>query len=234
MPELDRRGMLTIAGAGLAFLGGNPTMVMAKGSGTKSGVKEYSLPPLPYDYDALEPHLDEMTLRIHHDKHHAGYVKGLNAALEGLEKARKSGDFGSIRSLSRSLAYNGAGHVLHTLYFDNLSPKPKKPTGALKDAIKAQYGSLDKLVDEFKAASAKVAASGWGLLCHEPMSGRLLILQVEKHENQIIPGVVPVLSIDVWEHAYYVKYQNKRGEYLDNIMQVVDWGVVSDRYNAAM
>ena len=195
-------------------------------------VTEYKLPELPYAPDALEPYLDAATVSIHHDKHHAAYVKGLNDALAALDAARQKNDFAAAQALSRALAFHGSGHVLHTLYFANLGPKPAAPGGALADAIKAQFGSLDTMKGQLKAAANTAAGSGWGLLSYEPLGGRLLVLQVERHDNQLIPGAAPLLVVDVWEHAYYLKYQNKRADYVDAVMNVINWKEVEKRFAA--
>ncbi len=196
-------------------------------------VVEYTLPPLPYAYDALEPAIDEKTLRIHHGKHHAGYVKGLNATLLKLEAARKAGDMSLIQSLSRALAFHGSGVILHSLYFQNLAPQSSEPEGGLASAIDKQFGGKDKLCMQLEAATAKVAGSGWGMLALEPFGKRLIVLQIEKHENQMVCGAIPLLLIDVWEHAYYVKYQNRRADYIKAVMKHINWSEVSSRFRAA-
>ena len=196
-------------------------------------MEEYKLPELPYAPDALEPHIDAKTIGIHHDKHHAAYVAGLNGALAKLEEARKKGDFADVQHLSRLVAFHGSGHLLHSLYFANLAPKSGEPAGAFKDAISAQFGSLDTLKGQMTAACNSAAGSGWGLLTYEPVAGRLLVVQVEKHENQLVVGAIPLLVIDVWEHAYYIKYQNLRADYVKAIWNVINWKEVEKRFNAA-
>jgi len=193
----------------------------------------YTLPPLQYPPDALEPHIDAKTISLHHDKHHAGYVNGLNDALAKLEEARKKNDFAVVQHLSRLVAFHGSGHILHSLYFDNLSPKPENPPGALKDAITGQFGSLDTLKAQLSAASNTAAGSGWGMLAYEPFGGRLIVLQIEKHENQMLCGAIPLLVIDVWEHAYYLKYQNLRADYVKAIWNVINWKSVQAKFDEA-
>ena len=193
----------------------------------------YVLPPLPYDYNALEPLLDEKTLRIHHDKHHAAYVKGLNTALEKLQAARKSNDYGSIRATSRDLAFHGSGHVLHTLFWNSMSPaKPEMPA-LLTDALNKSFGSTDAARAQFAAATKDVEASGWGVLAYEPISDKLLILQCERHEDLTIWGVTPLLVCDVWEHAYYLQYQNDRATWVDNFMKMANWSFAAERLDQA-
>jgi len=234
MNALSRREWMKVVGgsaAGAAAIG--LTFKPSTAAGSPDGVKPYELPDLPYPVDALEPHLDARTLTIHHDKHHAGYVRGLNATLEKLADARKKGDFAAVQALSRALAFHGSGHLLHTLYFSNLHPEPKKPKGALLSAIEAQLGSVEALTAHLTAATTKVAGSGWGMLAFEPLGRRLLVLQIEKHENQMVCGAIPLLVIDVWEHAYYLKYQNRRGDYVKAIMNVIHWGEVARRFDQA-
>lgn len=238
MDGVSRREWMRLVGASAAGLAavGLPTAKSATAVVMRSGdigVKPYELPDLPYAVDALEPHLDAQTLTIHHDKHHAGYVRGLNATLAKLEEARKSGDLSAVQALSRALAFHGSGHVLHTLYFANLHPKPAKPKGALLRAIESQFGDTQALASHLSAATAKVAGSGWGMLAYEPVGRRLLVLQIEKHENQMLCGAAPLLLIDVWEHAYYLKYQNRRADYVKAIMNVVHWDEVARRFDAA-
>jgi len=203
------------------------------GAGTGS-IVPYALPDLPYKPNALEPHLSAEIVTIHHDKHHAAYVKGLNTALAGLEEARKKGDFSAVQSLSRALAFHGSGHLLHTLYFANLAPKPTPPAGALLDAIKAQFGSVESLTGQLSEATSSVAGSGWGVLAYEPMGRRLLVMQVEKHENQVVCGAAPLLVIDAWEHAYYLQYQNRRPDYIKAIWNVINWDEAGRRLEKAV
>ena len=185
---------------------------------------KYVLPPLPYAYDALEPMLDEKTVRIHHDKHHAAYVAGANAAAEKLrEIADGKLDASATTNWVRNLSFNASGHVLHTIYWTNMTPDPKKePQGPLVDAIKEKFGSLEAMMKEFKAASQGVEGSGWGILGVDPISKTLVICGAEKHQNLEIPGLVPILVCDVWEHAYYLDYQNRRPDYVQAVRKLCD------------
>lgn len=198
---------------------------------------KYELPPLPYDYDALEPYIDEQTMRLHHDKHHLGYVNGLNAALEKLEAARNSGDFAAVKAVSRDVAFHGSGHLLHTIFWPNMAPAGNggggEPDGELAAQINKDFGSFEKFKAHFGAASKAVEASGWGLLVWEPNAGLLEVMTAEKHQNLTQWGVVPLLVLDVWEHAYYLKYQNARGSYVDAWWNVVNWSDVAERFKAA-
>jgi Fe-Mn family superoxide dismutase len=193
---------------------------------------KHELPELPYDYDALEPHYDAETLQLHHGKHHQGYVKGLNAALEGLAECRESGDFSRIKPLQRQLAFHGSGHLLHSIFWTNLTPDGGgRPEGRLAHAIDTQLGGFDGFDCAFRAATTAVEGSGWGVLAVDPVSCGLAILQVEKHQNQLLPGWVPLLVVDVWEHAYYLKYQNRRAAFVDAVMDhLVNWRDVATRY----
>jgi Fe-Mn family superoxide dismutase len=216
---------------------GSLALAQSSGGGAATepgGIIPYTLPELPYKANALEPHLSGEIITIHHDKHHAAYVKGLNTALAGLEEARKKGDFSGVQSLSRALAFHGSGHILHTLYFANLTPKSSPPTGMLLDAIKEQFGSVEALTGQLGEATSSVAGSGWGILAYEPMGRRLLVMQVEKHENQVVCGAAPLLVIDAWEHAYYLQYQNRRPDYIKAIWNVINWEEAGRRFEKAM
>lgn len=195
----------------------------------------YELPALPYAYNALEPVIDEETLRLHHDKHHAGYVRGLNKAEHQLEKARKSKDYALIKHWERDLAFHGSGHILHTMYWENLSPESNgKPDGALAKAIDVDFSNFDLFKEHLVAATKSVEGSGWGVLAYNPMFKKLVILQAENHQNLTQWGVVPLLVIDVWEHAYYLKYQNRRADYVQNIFEIINWQDVTARLAKAV
>ena len=200
--------------------------------------KKYELPPLPYAYDALEPYIDEQTMRLHHDKHHLAYVNGLNNALEKLEAARAAGDFGLVKHWSREAAFHGSGHFLHAIFWLNMAAAGKggggEPTGDLAAQIEKDFGGFAKFKAQFTAASNAVEGSGWGLLVWEPLNAQLEVLQAEKHQNLTQWGVRPLLVLDVWEHAYYLKYQNNRGAYVDAWWNVVNWADVAERFKAAL
>ena len=238
--DMDRRGFMKAVGAGTlaAAAGGVGASALATSVGarmpllpTKGG--QYVLPELPYAYDALEPHIDSRTLQLHHDKHHAGYVKSLNRALASIGAARAAGDMSAVKHLSRDLAFHGSGHVLHSLYWDSMSPKaPGGPLGELAKEIASDFGSIEAFLMQFAAATKAVEGSGWGVLAYEPASDRLLVLQAEKHQDLAVWGAVPLLVCDVWEHAYYLKYQNRRAEYVDAFMKVINWSLLNGRYTA--
>lgn len=192
---------------------------------------KYVLPPLKYDYDAIERAIDKETVRLHHDIHHNGYVKGLNASLDKLAQARESGDYDLVQYYTNKVSFHGSGHVLHTIYWDNMSPDGGgRPSGKLLKAIEKDFGSFEQFKANFIAASSKVEGSGWGILAWEPLGEKLIILQAEKHNNLTVWGAVPLLVVDVWEHSYYLKYQNKRGDYVKAFFDVVDWKDVAERY----
>jgi Fe-Mn family superoxide dismutase len=193
----------------------------------------HELPPLPYAYDALEPYIDEQTMLLHHDIHHAGYVKGLNNAEAKLAEARAAGDFALVKHWSREAAFHGSGHLLHTVFWPNMiaaSEAKPAPDGALAEAIDRSFGSFEAFKAQFVAASIAVEGSGWGILAYRPADDSLVILTAEKHQNLTQWGVVPLLVLDVWEHAYYLKYQNRRGEYVKNFFNIVNWDDVAARY----
>jgi superoxide dismutase, Fe-Mn family len=189
----------------------------------------YSLPDLPYGYGDLEPVYDEKTLKLHHDKHHATYVSGLNAALSKLAEARKSGDFASVKALSIDAAFNGSGHILHSLFWHSMKQKGTPPQSELEKAMNEDFGSVAACQSQFAAATKAVEGSGWGMLAYEPAGAQLLVLQAEKHQNLTIWGVVPLLVCDVWEHAYYLKYQNNRAAWVDAFMTIANWDFASER-----
>ncbi len=195
---------------------------------------EYALPPLPYAYDALEPSIDAETMRLHHDIHFNGYKKGLNAALAKLKEFREAGDYPQISYWENSLAFNGAGYNLHTVFFAGMAPAgTDKPSAAFEKQISTHFGSMDAFKGQFSEAAAKVQGSGWAILGWQPMGNQLVILQAEKHQNWSMWNVIPIMALDVWEHAYYLKYQNRRGDYIKNWWDVVNWDYAAGRLNAA-
>ncbi|MDO8683155.1 MAG: superoxide dismutase [Armatimonadota bacterium] len=195
----------------------------------------HELPPLPYDYKALEPYYDEQTLHLHHDMHHAAYVKGLNAAEEKVQAMLASADFANAKPLAKELAFHGSGHILHSIFWTNMKPNGGgEPAGALAGAIKKSFGSIEAFKVLFLATTNAVEGSGWGVLAYRKMDDALVVLQAEKHENLTQWGVTPVLVLDVWEHAYYLKYQNKRPDWTKAFMDhLINWDDVAKRYAAA-
>jgi Fe-Mn family superoxide dismutase len=192
------------------------------------------LPPLPYDYSALEPHIDEQTMRLHHDIHHKGYVDGLNAAEEKLKGMRESGDFAAAQAVQRALAFHGSGHFNHVIFWETMGPGGGgTPGGDLGKQIDKDFGSFDKFQAHFSAAAASVEGNGWGILAWHPVAGHLVVLASMNHQNQGIHGAIPILMLDVWEHAYYLKYQNKRPAYVAAWWNVVNWENVAARFEQA-
>lgn len=199
---------------------------------------EYILPELPYAYDALEPHIDAQTMQIHHQRHHQGYVNGLNTATAKLREIRSGqGDPAVLEHWQRELSFNAGGHVNHTLFWGNMAPEAQggggQPAGPLADAIARDFGGFEQFATYFRNTAAAVEASGWGWLAYEPISRTLTVLQMHSQQHSLINGAVPLLGVDVWEHAYYLKYQNKRADYLAAFMNVVNWPEVQRRYDAA-
>jgi superoxide dismutase, Fe-Mn family len=194
----------------------------------------HTLPPLDYPYEGLEPHIDAQTMHLHHDIHHKAYVDGLNNAEAKLAEAREKGDFALVKHWSREEAFHGSGHFLHAIFWKNMKPNGGgEPTGALADAIKRDFGSFDAFKAQFLAAANAVEGSGWAILACQCNAGdKLVILQSEKHQNLTQWGVEPLLVLDVWEHAYYLKYQNKRAEYTKAFMNVINWDDVAARFKS--
>ena len=195
---------------------------------------QYTLPDLPYDYAALEPHYSAEVLELHHDKHHAAYVKGANDTLEKLAAARDTGEFESIVGLQKTMAFNLSGHILHSIFWTNLSPDGgDKPEGDLADAIVESFGSFDGFKGQLTAATTTVQGSGWGVLAYDPMGGRLFVEQVYDHQGNIGQSAAPLLVFDAWEHAFYLQYKNVKADYVDALWNIVSWENVADRFARA-
>jgi superoxide dismutase, Fe-Mn family len=198
----------------------------------------YDVPALPYDYAALEPHIDEATMRVHHDKHHQAYVDKVNAALEGTGWADKPIEE-VIANLSQvpedkrgPVRNNGGGHLNHTLFWESMSPSGGgAPDGELASAIDDAFGSFDEFKSQMKDAGVGQFGSGWAWLVHD--SSGLTVVPSANQDNPLTDGKTPLLGVDVWEHAYYLKYQNKRPDYIDAWWNTVDWAKVAERYSAA-
>ena len=244
VPEMSRRNMLKGIGAGAAVLGMGSMLRAETTDGgddlaeSEIGFKDgnYVLPPLPYAYDALEPFIDEQTMRLHHDIHHAGYVRGANRALEKLRTiATGDGDRPYSKHWAREMAFHGSGHAMHVLFWNCMSPDGGGVAeGSLAKAIRLSFGSFEGFTELFRAVSGSVEGSGWGILGYEKLSGGLIVIQAEKHQNLTVQGTLPLLAVDVWEHAYYLKYQNKRADYVKAFMKVINWDYVGARYATAV
>lgn len=198
----------------------------------------YSLPELPFAYDALEPHIDARTMEIHHGKHHNGYVTKVNAALEGSDLGEKSiedliADLSSVPEAARgAVRNNGGGHANHSLFWSVMSADGGgEPTGELADAINAEFGSFDGFKEKFAAAAGTRFGSGWAWLSVD--NGKLVVESTPNQDNPLMEGRTPILGLDVWEHAYYLNYQNRRPDYVGAFFNVIDWSAVAARYAAA-
>ncbi len=194
----------------------------------------YTLPDLPYDYADLEPSYSATVLELHHGKHHAAYVKGLNDTLDKLAAARVGEDYANIVGLEKTLAFNLSGHVLHSLFWQNLSPDGGgKPEGELAAAIDEHFGSFDAFQRHLTEATTTVQGSGWGALAWEPIGQRLYVEQIYDHQGNTGQSGQPLLVLDAWEHAYYLQYLNVRADYVKALWNIVNWADVSARFTAA-
>jgi len=231
MHMITRRDMIKTIGlaAGAFTMSDFGGMAFAQGSASLQSTKEYSLPPLPYDYGALEPHLSEQILRLHHDKHHAAYVNGLNATLKKMAEASEI-DQGMVKTL----AFHGSGHALHTLYWENMAKNGGgEPNGMSGDMIGRDFGGYSRFKSLFVSTGKAIQGNGWVVLAFEPLGKRLVLLGVQRHEDSIFAGSVPVLVMDMWEHAYYLQFHNDKAKYIDVfINNLVHWPAVETRLRA--
>ncbi|KLU09660.1 superoxide dismutase [Kocuria sp. SM24M-10] len=196
--------------------------------------EKYTLPDLPYDYAALEPHISAKIMELHHDKHHATYVAGANTALEKMAEARANGDGAAAAKLSKDLQFNLGGHVNHSIFWNNLSPEGgDKPTGELAAAIDDHFGSFDAFRDHFTAAATTIQGSGWAILALEPVGGNLVIEQMYDQQNGVPVATIPLLQLDMWEHAFYLDYQNVKADYVKAFWNIVNWADVQARFEKA-
>jgi len=221
----DRRSFLTTSlAAGVAAVASSR---IAIGSVTPPPGNKHELPTLPYDYAALEPHIDAQTMKLHHDKHHLAYVNGLNKAEEMLALARSSGDYALIQHWTKQATFHGGGHWLHSMFWKTMAPAGNggggEPDGKVKELIRDSFGTYATFRKQFTAAALSVEGSGWGLLHYHMEDERLVIGQAENQQKLTTWGAIPVLGIDVWEHAYYLKYQNNRQDYIEAWWNVVNW-----------
>jgi superoxide dismutase, Fe-Mn family len=197
--------------------------------------KKFQLPNLPYDFKALEPVISAEIMQVHYQKHHNAYVTNLNGALEKYEQAQAHEDLNAMISLQPAIRFNGGGHINHSIFWTNLAPKNQGggelPKGELADAIKERWGSLDSFIEKFNSEAGPIQGSGWCWLCTCPKSHRLKIVTCANQDPlEGTTGCIPLLGIDVWEHAYYLQYKNARPDYLKAIWQVVNWANVNERY----
>jgi Fe-Mn family superoxide dismutase len=194
----------------------------------------YTLPDLSYDYGALAPHIAGEIMELHHSKHHAAYVAGANAALDAMAAARASGDFATIPMLEKNLAFNLGGHVNHSVFWTNMSPNGgDKPTGELAAAVDDQFGSFDAFVGHFTATAMTIQGSGWSILAWDTLGKKLIIVQLYDQQGNLPIGIIPLLMLDMWEHAFYLQYKNVKADYVKAWWNVVDWANVQKRFTAA-
>lgn len=200
--------------------------------------KPYELPQLPYDFSALEPVISGEIMELHYTKHHKAYVTNLNAALEKYAAAEQKNDLAAMVALQQAIRFNGGGHINHSIFWTNLAPEKKggggEPTGELKVAIEKEFGSFAQFVEKFSSTTVGIQGSGWGWLGYCKEKKRLSITTCANQDPLSTQGYVPLLGVDVWEHAYYLQYKNVRADYVKNIWRIVDWKNVSERFNKAI
>jgi len=192
-------------------------------------IKSFTLPKLPYDYNALAPYISEQQLKLHHDKHHQAYVNGANAIFEKLDNARTENADVDMKALLKELSFNVGGHLLHTTFWENMAPAGKgggKPGGAVADMIDMGFGSFERFKKEFTMAATSTEGSGWAALAVHPCIGRPLIMQIEKHNVNVYPTFNILMVLDVWEHAYYLDYKNERPKFVEAFWNLVNWDKV--------
>ena len=239
--QFSRRSVLRLVGATtLAMVSSACFASNSDADNTQTPTPKFELPPLPYDYNALEPHIDERTMRFHHDKHHAGYVKNLNAAvakysqLQGKSAQELLKNLASLpEDVRTTIRNNGGGHVNHSMFWSIMSPSGGgEPTGAIAQAINQSFGSFASLQEQFNSAGGKRFGSGWVWLILTPQ-GELKVTTTPNQDSPLLEGNYPIMGNDVWEHAYYLNYQNRRGDYLQAWWNVVNWDEVNQRFAQA-
>jgi Fe-Mn family superoxide dismutase len=217
------------AGTGRSLVSEERTMVESR---------FYALPKLPYEYTALAPYISEEQLKLHHQKHHQAYVNGANALFEKLDKARKENTDLDMKATLKELSFHIGGFRLHNRFWENLAPAGNggggAPKGALAKAIDSEFGKFDRFKKEFSQAAVSAEGSGWAALTYCRGTGRLLIVQVEKHNTNVIPASDLLMALDVWEHAYYLDYKNDRAKFVDAFWNIVNWDPVARRFDKAM
>jgi Fe-Mn family superoxide dismutase len=194
----------------------------------------YTLPDLLYDYGALEPHISGKIMELHHDKHHASYVTGANAALNRLAEARYAGQYDHVAGLERALSFNLSGHVLHSIFWKNMAPKAGgRPYGELASAIADDFGGFARLKKQMNAVAASIMGSGWAALVWEPLGQKLLVTQIYDHQSNLAQAGTPLIVLDAWEHAFYLQYQNRKAEFFDAVWNLWNWEDVTARFTLA-
>lgn len=199
------------------------------------GNKIYTLPGLSYAYKDLEPYISEQQLTIHHQKHHQAYVNSANAILEKMDKAREENADLDLKSTLKELSFNIGGHLLHSLFWENLAPKDEtagEPKGVLADLIKKEFGSFERFKKEFSQTASSVEGSGWAALTFSPETKKLMLMQIEKHNTNVYPGLKILMVLDVFEHAYYLDYKNERAKFIEAFWNIVNWDKIAERIKA--
>ena len=197
-------------------------------------MSRYVLPDLPYDYGALEPHLSGKIMELHHDKHHRLYVETANECIEKLIEVRRKRDFDGIAALEQKLAFNVSGHVLHSLFWQNLAPRAgAEPQGELARALARDFGSFESFKQQLVHTASTIMGSGWAALVWDPVIRRLGTTQIHDHQSEVTQGSVPLLVLDAWEHAYYLQYQTDKARYFEAIWNLWNWNDVAQRFAAA-
>lgn len=195
----------------------------------------YLLPDLPYDYSALEPHISGKIMELHHNKHHAGYVAKANATMEQLDAARTTDDFDRVAALERALAFNLSGHILHSIFWKNLTPQGDgAPRGELATALNKDFGRFEKFRKQMNEVAATIMGSGWAALVWEPVGKKLMITQIYDHQSNLAQAGVPLMVIDAWEHAYYLQYENRKKEFFESLWNIWNWQDIAARYSGAL
>jgi len=192
----------------------------------------YQLPELSYDYSALEPHISARIMELHHSKHHQAYVTGANAALEAMEKARSEDNFATLPKLQKDLAFNLGGHVNHSIFWKNLSPSSSAPEGDLAAAINEYFGSFEAFKNHFSAAAIGIQGSGWAYLAWDALGNRMIIGQLYDQQGNLAMGNIPLLMLDMWEHAFYLDYQNVKADYVKAFWNIISWEDVANRFGS--
>lgn len=192
----------------------------------------YKLPDLSYDYSALEPHISARIMELHHSKHHQAYVTGANAALDAMAEARANNNFGNLPKLQKDLAFNLGGHVNHSIFWQNLSPQGGEVSGELSAAIDEYFGSFEGFKNHFTAAAIGIQGSGWAYLAWDALGNRLVIGQLYDQQGNIAMGNIPLLMLDMWEHAFYLDYQNVKADYVKAFWNIINWDDVARRFGS--
>jgi len=195
---------------------------------------KYTLPDLSYDYGALDPHISGRIMELHHSKHHAAYVAGVNGALDALAEARDKNDFGAINKLQKDLAFHLGGHINHSIFWKNLTPESEgRPEGELASAIDEFFGSFEKFQAHFNATALGIQGSGWAFLAWDSLGEKLIIEQLYDQQGNVAAATIPLLMLDMWEHAFYLDYQNVKGDYVKAFWNIISWADVATRFEAA-